>query len=202
MAVIVRRASGPVEQHSLAELPRHERQRAIARTAIEASLTPLVLFGAYFVLPVSDVSAREGVLRLLGGLALFVAVLVVQLRRIATAEFPELRAVQSAAIAIPIFLIVFAALYVALSASSTAMFSEPLDQTDALYFTITAFTTVGFGDITPVETTARLLVSLQMILDLVVLGALVRLLWGAARHRLASREVEPSAVPPPPLNES
>ena len=79
------------------------------------------------------------------------------------------------------FLIVFAALYLCLSQSSPANFSEPLNHTGAVYLTITVFSTVGFGDITPETDLARIVVSVQMILDLIVIGAVVRLLANAAK---------------------
>ena len=61
-----------------------------------------------------------------------------------------------------------------------ANFSAPmLTRTDALYFTITIFATVGFGDISATSQSARLLVSAQMILDLLVLGLGIRVFMGA-----------------------
>ena len=62
---------------------------------------------------------------------------------------------------------------------------EPLDHTGALYFAITIFSTVGFGDITPKTDLARIVASVQMLLDLVLLGTLVRLLVTAARSGLS-----------------
>ena len=63
-----------------------------------------------------------------------------------------LRAIEALAAAIPLFLLVFAAAYVKLDSTQAQAFSEPLSRTDALYFTITVFSTVGFGDITPSPT--------------------------------------------------
>jgi hypothetical protein len=48
------------------------------------------------------------------------------------------------------------------------------------------FSTVGFGDITPETNGARIVVSIQMLLDLVVLGAVVRLVVNAAKSGLES----------------
>ena len=59
--------------------------------------------------------------------------------------------------------------------------SEPLNHTGALYLVITVFSTVGFGDITPKGDLARIVTSIQMLLDLVVIGAVVRLLTTAAK---------------------
>ena len=55
-------------------------------------------------------------------------------------------------------------------ASPASFSTHQLTRTDALYFTVTTFTTVGFGDIIPASQGARLVVTAQMILDLLVLG--------------------------------
>jgi voltage-gated potassium channel len=71
------------------------------------------------------------------------------------------------------------------SHSSPSSFSEPLDHTRALYFTITVLSTVGFGDITPRTDPTRIMVSIQMLLDLVLIGVVVRVIFSAARISLA-----------------
>ena len=43
---------------------------------------------------------------------------------------------------------------------------------------------MGFGDITPRTDAARLVVSAQMLLDLAIIGAAVRLIFNAARSRI------------------
>jgi voltage-gated potassium channel len=53
---------------------------------------------------------------------------------------------------------------------SASNFGEKLTHTDALYFTVTVFTTVGFGDITAKSEGARLLVTGQMATGLIILG--------------------------------
>ncbi len=50
--------------------------------------------------------------------------------------------------------------------------------------TVTVFSTVGFGDITPKTEVAQLVTTVQMLVDLVVVGVVVRLiLTTAARGR-------------------
>jgi hypothetical protein len=55
---------------------------------------------------------------------------------------------------------------------------------DALYFTVTILSTVGFGDIAPTGQGARLLVTMQMVLDFaylaMVLGIVLNLITSAA----------------------
>ena len=133
-------------------------------------------------------------MRLGAGIALFATILAGQARRIIRAELPELRAVEALGVVIPLFLVVFAAGYLSLSHASATMFTERLDHTRALYFTITVFSTVGFGDITPEADLARIIVSIQMLLDLVILGSVVRLLLNAAQIGL-TRARNPSDQP-------
>jgi len=52
-----------------------------------------------------------------------------------------------------------------------------LTRSDSLYFTVTVFSTVGFGDITPKTELARLLVTGQMVVDVIILGSQSRSSW-------------------------
>ena len=64
---------------------------------------------------------------------------------------------------IPLFLVVFSWIYITFSTSDPAAFGQTLDRTTALYFTVTVFSTVGFGDITAKTDLARLVVTLSLI---------------------------------------
>jgi voltage-gated potassium channel len=100
---------------------------------------------------------------------------------------PELRAIEALGIVISVFLVAFSSIYLAMSHEGARTFSRALDHVQALYFTITIFSTVGFGDITPRTDVARMVVAVQMLLDLVLIGAVVRLLFDAARNRVPDR---------------
>ena len=89
-------------------------------------------------------------------------------------RFPGLRGVEALATSIPLFLLLFASTYVVMDTISASNFSEPLTRTDALYFTVTVFSTVGFGDITAKTEAARLVVTGQMIADLVIIEVAVK----------------------------
>ena len=74
--------------------------------------------------------------------------------------------------------------------------THPLTRTDMLYFAVTVFSTVGFGDITAASQFARLVVTGQMVLDLLVLGLLVRAFVGAVQ--LARQQAATAASPDGP----
>ena len=141
----------------------------------------MVLFGLYYTVPFDDRTSGESLVRLGIGIIGFIGVLAFQLHRVKHADWPLLRAVQALGVAIAVFLTIFAALYLSFSEATATSFSEALDHTGALYLTITVFSTVGFGDITPETDLARIVVSIQMLLDLVVIGAVVQLLFNAAK---------------------
>ena len=69
-----------------------------------------------------------------------------------------------------------------MSLDDSGTFSEALTRSDALYFVVTVFSTVGFGDISPRGEAARLVVAAQMLLDLVVLGVGIQVILGAAKR--------------------
>jgi voltage-gated potassium channel len=142
------------------------------------------LFGAFYVLPIGHESGVRTGVRLGVDVALIGAVFAWQIRRISVAALPELRAVEALGIVIALFLVLFSGIYLAMSHQEVRTFTQGLDQTRALYFTISVFSTVGFGDITPRTDAARLVVSAQMLLDLALIGAAVRLIFNAARSRI------------------
>jgi UDP-N-acetylmuramyl pentapeptide phosphotransferase/UDP-N-acetylglucosamine-1-phosphate transferase len=82
----------------------------------------------------------------------------------------------------PIFLLLFAATYFVLDRISANNFSEPLTRTDALYFTVTVFATVGFGDITAMTEGTRALVTGQMVVDILIVGIGAKIAVDAIKH--------------------
>ena len=128
------------------------------------------------------------VLAIVGGLLAVVVLGILQIRAILRARYPAVQAVEALAVAVPLFLLLFAAGYSLMSTASPGAFTEPMDRTDAIYFTVTVFATVGFGDITPKTGGMQLLVTAQMLLNLAVLGLVIRLLTSAAKRGVARRD--------------
>lgn len=157
-------------------------RRRVAGALLRASLTSTVLVVLYYRMPFTAVVDASTFVLLAVGLLLFAAVTAWQVRSIVRSAYPALRAIESLAAAIPLFLLLFAAAYVKLADTHAQAFSEPLSRTDALYFTITVFATVGFGDITPVTDVARITTMVQMVGDLLVVGLVLRVMLGAVKQ--------------------
>ena len=169
-----------------------ERKRAVAKTLLRFVVIFAAVIGAYFVLPLGGGSGDlEAIARVAGGGLLFVAIMIWEVRRIVTADLPELRAVDSIALAVPFFLTTYAAAYVTLSAISPGSFTQPLNRAGGLYFSIVTFGTVGYGDIAPVSDLARMLVSSQVLGDLVFIALVLRIVATASRLPLERRENPP-----------
>ncbi|HEX2300451.1 MAG TPA: potassium channel family protein [Pseudonocardiaceae bacterium] len=91
--------------------------------------------------------------------------------------------------------------YVVLAGNQPGSFTEPLSRTDSLYFSVTVFSTVGFGDIAARSAPARVIVMTQMLVDLVVVGVIAKLIFGAVRISVqrrtnAARSADDAARPP------
>jgi hypothetical protein len=133
----------------------------------------------YFLLPLDRSFSSRALVGLVLGLIALGLLITWQVRQILRARTPALRAVEALALSLPLFLVLFAAVYVVLSDSDPAAFSEPLDRTDGLYFVVTVFATVGFGDIAPVSEVARALATVQMIGDLLLIGLVLKVFLAA-----------------------
>lgn len=150
---------------------------------LRAVASVAVLLALYYALPLDRTSTRSAITILVAGLAAFVVLVGLQIRTIIRSPIPVVRAVEALALSVPFFLLLFAASYVVLAALSPVNFGGRLTHTDGLYFAVTVFATVGFGDITAKSQTARLVVTGQMVANLIVLGLAIRLVVAAVRHR-------------------
>jgi voltage-gated potassium channel len=150
-----------------------------------------VLCLAYMLIPTKTSGEGSDVPWLILELCVFGVVVGIQVPAIVKAKYPILRAVEALAVLVPLYLLIFSRIYLSNSLMDPSAFTRPLDKTTALYFTVTVFATVGFGDIVAKTDSMRLLVTFQMLLNLVVLGLVIRLLTGAARRGVARRGEPP-----------
>ena len=154
----------------------------ITATLLRAAGSTIVLVAVYYLLPLNHSARWAAITMLVIGLVLLIALITFQVRSIVASPFPGLRAVEALATSLPLFLLLFAGTYLVIATESAGSFSQPLTHTDALYFTVTVFATVGFGDITAKSEAARLVVTGQMILDLIIIGIGAKIILGAVRQ--------------------
>jgi len=165
-------------------------RRHIFAGLLRALATSLLVLTVYFTIPIDEHPHRRIAVRLIAGLAIFTALLAYEVRAILRSVHPVLRAANALALVIPMFLVVFAWTYLTMGLSEPDSFNEPLDRASALYFTVTTFATVGFGDIHAQTDTARVVVTIQMVSDLIVIAVVVRIIMEAARGAFRSNEQE------------
>jgi voltage-gated potassium channel len=158
-------------------------RRPVVRTIARSVLVSVAIVVLYFALPLRPDNPTAFVW-LSGGLLLVVVLLVWQVRHILTASHPRLRAVEAMATTLSLFLVLFATAHYLLDENAPGSYSQTLTRVDALYFVVTTFATVGFGDIVPVTQTARVLTTAQMVADLLLVGLIVRVLLGAVQEGL------------------
>ena len=161
-------------------------------------LVTTVLVVLYYLLPLDQPWDTGTAVRLLIGLLIFAGITVWQVRAIAGSRYPGLRAAEALGLIIPFYLLLFASTYFVMERASAANFTQPLTRTDALYFSVTVFTTVGFGDISAKSETARVVLIFQMLADLALLGAGARVLLGAVRRGQQRRSDTGGDAGPPP----
>ena len=152
----------------------------VAIGLLRALATTVIVVAAYYLLPLDNLAGISLGVALAVGLLALTAVVAYQVRAIIRHPHSAVRAIEALAITVPVFLLLFAAAYFLMAAADPNSFTaETLTRTDSLYLTVTIFSTVGFGDISAASEAARILVTVQMILDLIVLGLGIRILVGA-----------------------
>jgi hypothetical protein len=155
--------------------------RYVTTSLLRVGLAVVVVLVSYAVIPVSTKDAGSAIVLMVLSIVAFTAVLVWQVRVVLNATHPGQRALEALAFTGALFLCLFALQYLATDTYTPGAFTTPLDKFTALYYTMVVFATVGFGDITPVSTTARTITMVQMVGGLVFIGAGVKVLTMAAR---------------------
>ncbi|MER6316681.1 potassium channel family protein [Streptomyces sp. NPDC001581] len=169
-----------------------ERRRVLWGCLLRSAASIVLITALYYLAPLDGEIVLRTLVSLVLGLGLFGWLVVRQVTAVARATFPRLRAMEALATAVPLFLVIFSVTYFLLAKEVPGTFSESLDRTDAMYFTVTVFATVGFGDIVPVTETGRVLTTLQMVADLVLVGVIAKALFGAVELGIRRRGAGPA----------
>ena len=176
------------------DVSRTARRRLILWAVLRGLLYTTLLVVLYYLLPLDEPLGASAGVRILIGLLLFAGIAAWQIRNIAGSSYPALKAFEALGLILPFYLLLFASTYFVMERVSAASFTERLTRTDALYFSVTVFSTVGFGDIAPKSEAARVVLIFQMLGDIALLGAGARVLLGAV-SRGRQRRSDPSEVP-------
>jgi voltage-gated potassium channel len=177
-------AGSPPDTTQQAPPPR----RKVVRSLLRASGSTAALVLVYYLLPLDHTAHWVALAILVIGLAGLIGLVTFQVRWIIASQFPGLQALEALATSVPLFLLLFASAYIVMAALSASNFSQPMTHTNALYFTVTVFATVGFGDITAKTEAARLVVTGQMIIDLMIIGLGARIILGAVTRGRQRRQ--------------
>lgn len=163
---------------------------------VRALLSLVVLVALYFLGPLEGLRAVPlGVSLTVAG-ALLVGIGAWQIRAITASPHPRVRGIEALAVTVPLYILVFAGAYYAMALQDAGNFDvADLTRMDTLYFSVTVFSSVGFGDISAASQSARALVTVQMVLNLIVLGAGIRVFVGAARRTRENLPSSPARTP-------
>lgn len=172
----------PVVKHGVKGPILAQFNRDTWRMLARAFLTPLVALVLYFTLPMDGSSWL-----LSAGVGLVATVIAVpyavrRIGKIKAASHPLLEALAVISLMVSMVIVGFAAGYYNMAIRSD-QFTGIHTKLDGLYFTIVTVGTVGYGDITPTGQAARALVSAQIMINLTLIGTVVRLIGRAASDR-------------------
>jgi hypothetical protein len=165
---------------------------------IRTSLVVAVLISAYALAPLDPRPVGAVAAQLALWLLATFVVAGWQILAVSRSPYPGLRAIEAIAVSVPLLVLLFASAYFITGRVDAGSFNEPLTRLDALYFTVTVFSTVGFGDIVARTEAARMLVTLQIVADLVLIGLIAKVLFGAVQRRRQDLDGE-TAEPAPPV---
>lgn len=153
-------------------------------------ILPVAILLFYFLVPVSARDAPVG--ELIG-----LAITVVSIGAVAAVVFSEasradrrLRPVHLL-LAFELVLVIFSMTYYLIASANPNQFFGLNTRLDALYFSMTTMSTVGYGDIHALGQAARGIVTMQLAFNLVFIASLVALLQDQVRRGALRRKVSP-----------
>ncbi len=175
----------------LDELTPRGRRWAVGFALLRAAASVVLLVVAYYLLPLDQPLHSSTWVKLAFGLLIFAIVVSYEIWSIMRSKRPRLRAIEAISVTLPLLLLIFAATYVLLQRNTSGSFTQTISRTDSLYFTVTVFATVGFGDIAAVTEVARIVVTIQMIIDLIAIGLVAKVVLGAVQVAVRRQGGEP-----------
>ncbi len=139
--------------------------KALVQALLRCTVVVLAIGLLYAWLPLEDehrwVSALVGALAVLG----IVPLTGRRVRSVLVSERPVFEAVEALSDLLALLIFGFSAVYITINRNGD-QFLGLSNRVDAVYFTVTTLSTVGFGDIVALGQTARIAVTIQILFDL------------------------------------
>jgi hypothetical protein len=158
------------------------RSTSLRVRAVRQAVSAAALLALYFLVPVPDTPHRTVVTALvfLGGLTALVTYVLVLVRRARTPD--DALKIESLLLLLYAVVIFFSLVYLRLAQTPGEMVGLNT-RVDAMYFTVTTMSTVGYGDITAAGQAARVVVTIHMVFNVGVLGVAAKLIGSAVVGR-------------------
>lgn len=156
-------------------------RREEVRGLVRILFTAVLLTVLYVFIPLQTDLAWLG---LVIGFAVLLGIAPFAVRRavaVGNSPTPMLAAAEAILVVASMLIFGFSSVYLAIDRDAS-QFSGLESRVDAVYFTVTTLSTVGYGDVHATGQLARGLVTLQILFDLSLLAVSVKLLLGAARR--------------------
>lgn len=147
------------------------------------AVTPALVLGtAYALLPFRE-PWSGGMWLMILLLVAVIPVAVYQARRVLRSTRPIADASVALSLIVSSLVIGFSGIYYVMANNDLGQIHGLHTKVDAVYFTTTILSTVGFGDVNAVGQGARVVVTANIMFNLVALGVAVKLVSWAARGR-------------------
>jgi hypothetical protein len=169
--------------------------RSIATFQMLVNLVLLAV--AYARMPAADLGIQDalvGLLLIAGAVVMLTLLFLRGLRTVPRASRPLLWTIAMLVVFLEFFILLFSYVYLSLEVAIPGSVPGIVTHLDAVYFTVTMLATVGFGDITPATQVARSIATFQMLVNLLLLGAVVRVGVSVGK-RAAERRVATDGLP-------
>jgi voltage-gated potassium channel len=152
----------------------------------------------YFVIPASGTPSAETLPRLLAALLVFVGLAVLMVRQLRLQLNDTTRKVDGLIIGILMVVVVFAYAFYMLNRRDPGQVAGLGTRVDSLYFVMNNLTTIGTGDVHATGQTARVLVLVQMVFNVVFVATTATFLTTRIRTVVQARVAERRTQEPPP----